>query len=92
MYPADLRDGYEHGRLRLIYEANPVAWLMEQAGGAASTGTGRILEILPHGLHQRVPLIFGSREEVDRLDRYHRDPYPLGERSPLFGRRGLFRS
>jgi fructose-1,6-bisphosphatase I len=92
MYPADLRNGYEHGRLRLIYEANPVAWLMEQAGAAASTGTARILEILPQQLHQRVPLIFGSREEVDRLDRYHRDPYPVGERSPLFGRRGLFRS
>jgi fructose-1,6-bisphosphatase I len=92
MYPSDLRDGYERGRLRLIYEANPVAWLMEQAGGAASTGTERILEIRPQGLHQRVPLIFGSRQEVDRLDRYHHDPYPLGERSPLFGRRGLFRS
>jgi fructose-1,6-bisphosphatase I len=52
----------------------------------------RILEIRPQALHQRVPLIFGSREEVERLDRYHRDPYPLGERSPLFGRRGLFRS
>lgn len=92
MYPSDLRCGYEHGRLRLIYEASPVAWLMEQAGGAASTGTARILEITPQGLHQRVPLIFGSRDEVDRLDRYHRDPYPVGERSPLFGRRGLFRS
>jgi fructose-1,6-bisphosphatase I len=92
MYPGDLRDGYEHGRLRLIYEASPIAWLMEQAGGAASTGTTRILEITPQGLHQRVPLIFGSRDEVDRLDRYHRDPYPIGERSPLFGRRGLFRS
>ena len=92
MYPGDLRNGYEHGRLRLIYEASPVAWLMEQAGAAASTGTARILEITPQALHQRVPLIFGSRDEVDRLDRYHRDPYPLGERSPLFGRRGLFRS
>jgi fructose-1,6-bisphosphatase I len=92
MYPSDLRNGYENGRLRLIYEANPIAWLMEQAGAAASTGTARILEITPQGLHQRVPLIFGSRDEVDRLDRYHRDPYPVGERSPLFGRRGLFRS
>jgi fructose-1,6-bisphosphatase I len=92
MYPGDLRDGYEHGRLRLLYEASPIAWLMEQAGGAASSGTERILEIRPQALHQRVPLIFGSREEVERLDRYHRDPYPLGERSPLFGRRGLFRS
>jgi fructose-1,6-bisphosphatase I len=92
MYPGDLRHGYTRGRLRLIYEANPVAWLIEQAGGAASTGTERILEITPEAIHQRVPLIFGSRDEVNRLDRYHRDPYPLGERSPLFGRRGLFRS
>jgi fructose-1,6-bisphosphatase I len=92
MYPGDLRNGYEHGRLRLIYEASPIAWLMEQAGAGASTGTARILEITPQALHQRVPLIFGSRDEVDRLDRYHRDPYPIGERSPLFGRRGLFRS
>jgi len=92
MYPGDLREGYQRGRLRLLYEANPVAWLIEQAGGAASTGTCRILEIMPEGIHQRVPLIFGSRDEVERLDRYHRDPYPLGERSPLFGRRGLFRS
>ena len=92
MYPGDLRDGYRHGRLRLIYEANPVAWLIEQAGGAASTGMERILEITPAPVHQRVPLLFGSRDEVARLDRYHLDPYPLGERSPLFGRRGLFRS
>jgi fructose-1,6-bisphosphatase I len=92
MYPGDLRDGYTHGRLRLIYEANPIAWLIEQADGAASTGLTRILDVTPESIHQRVPLIFGSREEVDRVDRYHRDPYPLGERSPLFGHRGLFRS
>jgi fructose-1,6-bisphosphatase I len=92
MYPADLRDGYQHGRLRLIYEANPIAWLIEQADGAASSGTARILDITPSRIHQRVPLIFGSRDEVDRLDRYHLDPYPQGERSPLFGKRGLFRS
>lgn len=92
MYPGDVRDGYQHGRLRLIYEANPIAWLIEQAGGAASTGIERILEIVPAAVHQRVPLLFGSRDEVARLDRYHLDPYPLGERSPLFGRRGLFRS
>ena len=92
MYPGDLRDGYRQGRLRLIYEANPIAWLIEQAGGAASTGTERILDIKPVSIHQRVPLLFGSRDEVARLDRYHLDPYPIGERSPLFGRRGLFRS
>ncbi len=92
MYPGDLRDGYRHGRLRLIYEANPVAWLIEQAGGRASTGIERILDIRPVAIHQRVPLLFGSCNEVERLDRYHLDPYPIGERSPLFGRRGLFRS
>jgi fructose-1,6-bisphosphatase I len=92
MYPGDLRDGYQHGRLRLIYEANPIAWLIEQAGGRASTGMERILEIKPEAIHQRVPLLFGSCDEVARLDRYHLDPYPIGERSPLFGRRGLFRS
>ncbi|MEP7247487.1 MAG: class 1 fructose-bisphosphatase [Gammaproteobacteria bacterium] len=92
MYPGDVRDGYQHGRLRLIYEANPIAWVIEQAGGRASTGIERILDIKPVAIHQRVPLLFGSRDEVARLDRYHLDPYPLGERSPLFGRRGLFRS
>jgi fructose-1,6-bisphosphatase I len=92
MYPGDVRDGYRHGRLRLIYEANPIAWLIEQAGGRASTGVERILAIQPVAIHQRVPLLFGSCDEVARLDRYHLDPYPIGERSPLFGRRGLFRS
>jgi fructose-1,6-bisphosphatase I len=92
LYPGDARDGYTQGRLRLIYEANPVAWLIEQAEGAATTGLARILEITPESLHQRVPFIFGSREEVERVARYHRDPYPIGERSPLFSQRGLFRS
>jgi fructose-1,6-bisphosphatase I len=92
LYPADIRNGYGQGRLRLIYEANPIAWLIEQAGGAASTGHRRILDVQPRHLHQRIPLLFGSREEVARLDRYHREPHPIGERSPLFGRRGLFRS
>jgi fructose-1,6-bisphosphatase I len=90
--PADIRHGYRQGRLRLVYEANPIAWLIEQAGGAASTGHRRILDVQPRSLHQRIPLLFGSREEVARLDRYHVEPHPIGERSPLFGRRGLFRS
>jgi len=92
LYPGDLRDGYHQGRLRLIYEANPIALIMEQAHGAASTGLERILDVTPLAIHQRVPLLFGSRDEVARLERYHLDPYPVGERSPLFGRRGLFRS
>jgi fructose-1,6-bisphosphatase I len=91
MYPADVREGYHRGRLRLIYEANPIGFLIEQAGGGASTGRERILDLRPQALHQRVPLLFGSLDEVERLDRYHIEPYPIGERSPLFGRRGLFR-
>jgi len=90
-YPGDAREGYRSGRLRLVYEANPIALLMEQAGGAASTGRERILDRVPRMLHERVPLIFGSREEVARLERHHMDPRPAGEQSPLFGRRGLFR-
>jgi len=91
IYPADQRDGYEHGRLRLIYEANPIALIVEQAGGAASTGRERILDIAPKSLHQRVPVLVGSRAEVDYVDRLYTHPMAHGERSPLFGRRGLFR-
>lgn len=91
-YPGDAREGYRSGRLRLVYEANPIAFLIEQAGGAASTGRERILDRLPRMLHERVPLIFGSRDEVARLERHHIEPYPTGEQSPLFGRRGLFRA
>ena len=67
LYPSDKRDGYETGRLRLVYEANPMAFLVEQAGGSAHDGQTRILEITPHELHQRVPFIFGSADEVDPL-------------------------
>lgn len=92
LYPADAREGYRSGRLRLVYEANPIAFLMEQAGAAASTGSEPILDRAPRMLHERVPLVFGSREEVKRVDRHHIDPHPIGERSPLFGRRGLYRA
>lgn len=91
LYPADQRDGYGAGRLRLVYEANPFAWIVEQAGGAATSGEQRILDIPPRDLHQRTPLITGSRNEVEYLHRLHLDPLGIGERSPLFGRRGLFR-
>lgn len=67
LYPQDSRKGYEQGRLRLIYEANPVAFLIEAAGGRASSGTQDILLLPPQSLHQRVPLIFGSADEVDAL-------------------------
>lgn len=92
LYPGDLRDGYALGRLRLVYEANPFAWITEQAGGSASTGYQRILEITPSTLHQRTPVIAGSKSEVDYVVRLHTEPPSLGERSPLFGRRGLFRN
>ncbi|MDH6234401.1 fructose-1,6-bisphosphatase I [Mesorhizobium soli] len=92
LYPGDQRRGYGNGRLRLVYEANPIAYLIEQAGGAATDTVDRILEIPPQSLHQRVPLVFGSSREVARIARYHTDPSSIGERSPLFGNRGLFRA
>ena len=91
LYPADKRKGYGQGRLRIVYEANPIAMLVEQAGGKAIDGINRILDIQPATLHQRTPLIFGSAEKVERIARYHADPAMLSERSPLFGNRGLFR-
>lgn len=71
MYPYDLRDPSKPGRLRLMYEANPMAFIMEQAGGACSTGRERILDIKPKALHQRVPVILGSKNEVERIVGYH---------------------
>jgi fructose-1,6-bisphosphatase len=95
MYPRDTKDKSKPGRLRLMYEANPMAMLVEQAGGAASTGRERILDIAPSALHQRVPLILGSRSEVARLVAYHKS-YDKGEEptfeSPLFHERSLFRA
>jgi fructose-1,6-bisphosphatase I len=91
IYPGDSRKGYSKGRLRLVYEANPVAMLIEQAGGLASNVLSPILDLRPTSLHERVPLSFGSREEVLHLHRYQADPNPMGLRSPLFGSRGLFR-
>ena len=90
VYPGDARSGYGNGRLRLLYEANPIAMLIEQAGGYASTGSERILDRVPRLLHERVPLVFGAREEVERIERYHCGDIPRGETSPLFARRGLF--
>lgn len=67
MYPADPRPGYEQGRLRLLYEAFPIAWLIEQAGGMASDGNGPILERVPTSLHENTPLFFGAKEEMQTL-------------------------
>lgn len=73
MYPSDSKQKTKNGKLRLLYEANPMSFIMEQAGGAASTGLQRILEILPTGIHERVPVIMGSQREVNRLIIYHQD-------------------
>jgi fructose-1,6-bisphosphatase I/sedoheptulose-1,7-bisphosphatase/fructose-1,6-bisphosphatase I len=94
MYPKDTKDPSKPGRLRLMYEANPIGMIIEQAGGAASTGRGRILEVQPSSLHQRVPVMLGSRNEIERLERYHAE-YDRGEdkafESPLFKERSLYR-
>lgn len=92
MYPADSRKGYAHGRLRLVYEANPIALLVEQAGGQATDGVSRILDITPQDLHQRTPLVFGSGKEVAKIARYQQEPSAIGNRHPLFSNRGLFRA
>ncbi len=90
LYPGDQRPGYEHGRLRLLYEANPIAMLAEQAGGGASDGYARILDRTASALHQRTPLIFGSIEKVARISSYFTDCAFQSTSSPLFGERGLF--
>jgi fructose-1,6-bisphosphatase I len=94
MYPKDSKDPGKPGRLRLMYEANPMAMIVEQAGGAASTGRERMLEVTPTGIHQRVPVILGSAKEVERLVAYHAEHdkglEPVFE-TPLFNPRSLFR-
>ena len=94
MYPKDTKDPQKPGRLRLMYEANPIGMLIEQAGGLATTGRHRILDVVPEGLHQRIPVVLGSANEVERIIRYHAEhdagidrPYE----SPLFNDRSLFR-
>ncbi len=94
MYPRDTKDMSKPGRLRLLYEANPIGFVMEQAGGRASNGRSPVLEVQPEKLHQRIGLVFGSKNEVDRIERYHREydegtdqPYV----SPLFNERSLYR-
>jgi fructose-1,6-bisphosphatase I/sedoheptulose-1,7-bisphosphatase len=92
MYPRDSKEPAKAGRLRLLYEANPIAFLVEQAQGRASTGHGRLLDTMPDQLHQRVGFVFGSRDEVERIERYHRDHNLRECDAPLFGARGLFRA
>mgnify|MGYP001134553324 CR=1 FL=1 len=92
LYPRDDRPSYSNGRLRLVYEANPIAMIVEQAGGRATDTASRILDIQPIGLHQRIPLVFGSAREVEHVGRYHTDSSAIADRSPLFSNRGLFRA
>ncbi|MBJ8348401.1 class 1 fructose-bisphosphatase [Antrihabitans sp. YC2-6] len=93
LYPRDTKDPATAGRVALLYGANPIAYIIEQAGGAASTGRERIMEIAPESLHQRVPLIFGSKNEVMRIENYHLDPAAetIGFNTSLFSTRSLFR-
>ncbi len=94
MYPKDNKDPAKPGRLRLMYEANPMAMLITQAGGLASTGRERILDVPPETLHQRVPVLLGSKSEVERVERYHQEYDTGADRpfvSPLFSDRSLFR-
>ena len=92
MYPRDTKDASKPGRLRLLYEANPVGMLIEQAGGRASTGREPMLKVRPSGLHQRIGLVFGSKNEVERIERYHAEPQAFkDERNPLLAERSHFR-
>ena len=92
LYPRDSREPVRPGRLRLLYEANPVAFLIEQAGGAASTGRGRVLNVVPTDIHQRVSFVFGASEEVERIEEYHAETYEADSTLPLYRTRGLYRT
>jgi fructose-1,6-bisphosphatase I/sedoheptulose-1,7-bisphosphatase len=91
MYPRDTKDPKKPGRLRLLYEANPVGFIIEQAGGRASTGRQPVLGVQPSELHQRIGLVFGSKNEVERIERYHADTATPDIANPLFSERSLFR-
>ena len=93
MYPQDLKKPEKAGRLRLMYEANPMAFLMEKAGGKATTGRERLLGVTPDHFHQRISVIMGSEEEVERIERYyeeHDEGKDIKFKSPLFKERSLF--
>jgi fructose-1,6-bisphosphatase I len=91
LYPADRRAKYRSGWLRTLYEAHPVALLMEEAGGSATDGSERILDKSAKDLHERTPLVFGSADKVARVGRYLNGLSYDAERAPLFSSRGLFR-
>jgi fructose-1,6-bisphosphatase I len=95
IHPRDTSEPGKYGRLHYLYEASPMAMIVEQAGGAASTGRERILDVVPSAPHERLPVVLGSRNEVARLVRYH-DAHDRGEElvfaTPLFNARSLFRT
>jgi fructose-1,6-bisphosphatase I / sedoheptulose-1,7-bisphosphatase len=93
LYPRDTKDLSKAGRLRLLYECNPIGMLVEQASGRASTGEGPMLEVQPTSLHQRIGFVFGSAAEVERIEAYHAEApeEPDDLETPLFNVRGLFR-
>jgi len=90
LYPQDSREGYKHGRLRMIYECAPIAFLIEQAGGQATDGIDPILDQQATELHGRTPFVFGSTIKVEKITNYH--DLPENETAALFGKSGLFRS
>ena len=92
LYPGDSRPGYQNGRLRLLYEALPLAFVIEQAGGMASDGNQRILESKLMSLHERIPLIFGSSDRIHDVIDYITGEAVENTRFPLFGNRGLLRN
>jgi fructose-1,6-bisphosphatase I len=91
LYPADRRRGFAKGRLRLVYECAPIAFLVEQAGGRAISDQQRILDIQPETPHARTPMIFGSACEVDCVEHYFLENRLMGRGAQLFSERGLFR-
>jgi fructose-1,6-bisphosphatase I/sedoheptulose-1,7-bisphosphatase len=91
LYPRDSKDPHRAGRLRLLYEANPISLIIEQAGGMASTGRSRLLEVKPQAMNQRIGFVFGSSDEVKIIEAYHEHEYGDEFDAPLFGSRGLFR-
>lgn len=90
LYPGDAREGYKRGRLRMIYECAPIAFLIEQAGGKATDAIDPILDQQADELHGRTPFVFGSANKVDKVTTYN--DLPENETSALFGKRGLFRA
>jgi len=92
LHPRDTKEPLQSGALPLLYAANPIAFIVEQAEGRASTGRARVLDMAPSGLQQRVGFIFGSRDEVRRIEQYHDEHNVREYDAPLFARRGLFRA